>query len=338
MIMSEIKLRKILVVNDGGKKLEKSDLLFSTIVSIWEQGREEIEDLINIINKKGQGFNFDNDFIMRTCLYLMCPSSELKIENLGSANIKAIKDNWENIKNSIIKAIDLLNCFGFCSGNLVSKNVAIPVIYYIYKRGKLNDESISELRKYLIIAQVKQLFGAAGNSALAKIKKELNSHKLRKEGFKLSYFNELKFVAQRDFSVNEDLLEMFLTYNKGSPYAFMILSLLYSEIKMNEVPCYQERMHKYAKFNTKNLKSLGIKEEKIIEWQKMKDKLPNLQLLVGIANKSKKDMDLEEWFNKGNIDKYLPRKVSYKLVDFEKFYEKRKDLLKDELKKIFDVK
>ena len=92
-------------VNDGGKKLSKSDLLFSTVVSNWEKGREEIEELINIINDCGQKFDFNSDFIMRNCLYIISTSSDLKIENLGKDNIKKINKNWQRIKNSILKQL-----------------------------------------------------------------------------------------------------------------------------------------------------------------------------------------------------------------------------------------
>ena len=51
-------------VNSAGTVLRKSDLLFSTIVAHWEAGRDEIEKFIIDINAKGDGFSFDNDFIM----------------------------------------------------------------------------------------------------------------------------------------------------------------------------------------------------------------------------------------------------------------------------------
>ena len=54
-------------VNSGGTVLSKSDLLFSTIVAHWQNGREEIEDFLKAINNKGRKFWFDNDFIMRCC-------------------------------------------------------------------------------------------------------------------------------------------------------------------------------------------------------------------------------------------------------------------------------
>lgn len=320
-------------VNDGGKKLSKSDLLFSTVVSNWEKGREEIEDLINVINQRGQKFDFNSDFIMRSCLYLVCTSSDLKIENLGKANIQLINSNWKRIKDSIIKTIDLLVGFGFCSENLISRNVVMPLIYYIYKGGLLDESSKYEMRKYLIIAQLKQLFGAAGNSALSKTRKALDEHKISKDGFKLDYFKDLKFVSDRDFSIKDEDLEKMLDYDKGTAYAFMVLSLLYPELKLSQIEWHQDHMHPDTKFKTTNLKNLGISDEKIEEWQLKRNKIPNLQLLEGKENESKNKQDLEEWLST-HTAKYLPENISYKLDNFDQFFEKRKELLKTELKRI----
>ena len=322
-------------VNDGGKKLSKSDLLFSTVVSNWEKGREEIEDLINTINTRGQRFDFNSDFVMRNCLYIISPSSDLKIENLGKENIKKINENWQMIKNSILKSIDLLVEFGFCSENLISRNVVMPIVYYIYNNGLLDNISKNEIRKYLIIAQIKQLFGAAGNAALSKTKKAIDEHKISKEGFKLNYFKELKFVADRDFVIRDEDLEKMLDYDKGSAYSFMVLSLLYPELKLGQIEWHQDHMHPYTKFKTENLKKYNLSNEQIEDWQILRNKIPNLQLLEGKENESKNKKDLEEWLLTHTV-KYLPN-VSYKLENFEEFFKERKKLLKNKLKEIFGL-
>ena len=119
-------------VNSGGTILTKSDLLFSTIVSYWEDGRREIENLILEINKKGEGFRFDNDFIMRACLVLTdCPVL-FKVKSFKKENIEKIRDNWEKVKKSIINTVDLLTEFGFNQDNLTSLNAVIPILRYEY--------------------------------------------------------------------------------------------------------------------------------------------------------------------------------------------------------------
>lgn len=209
----------------------------------------------------------------------------------------------------------------------------MPIIYYIYKDGKLDEKSLNEIRKYLIIAQVKQLFGAAGNSALAKTKKAIDQHKIKKEGFDVSYFKDVEFLAGRRLAISDDDIEKMLSYEKGTAYSFMVLSLLYPEIKLNKNDWHQDHMHPYSKFSNKNLNRLGLSAEKILDWKNKANRLPNLQLLEGRENESKNDMDLKIWL-KNNPAKYLP-KTSYELENFENFYSKRKSYMKKALKSIF---
>lgn len=96
-------------VKSGGTVLSKTDLLFSTIVSHWNDARDKIDDLLSKINGIGKGFKFTNDFIMRTCLYLLDMSVTLKVETFKKDSVLKIKDNWEKISNSIKSTAKLLN-------------------------------------------------------------------------------------------------------------------------------------------------------------------------------------------------------------------------------------
>ena len=78
-------------INAGGTVLSKSDLLFSTIVSHWNEARDKIDRLLSEINKMGEGFKFNNDFIMRTCLYLLDMPVSLKVETFKEDSITKIK-------------------------------------------------------------------------------------------------------------------------------------------------------------------------------------------------------------------------------------------------------
>jgi uncharacterized protein with ParB-like and HNH nuclease domain len=82
-------------VNSGGTVLSKSDLLFSTIVSHWDNARDEIDKFLPEINKIGEGFKFNNDFIIMTCLYVLEMSVKLKVENFTKDNVIEIKNNWD---------------------------------------------------------------------------------------------------------------------------------------------------------------------------------------------------------------------------------------------------
>ena len=324
-------------VNSGGTVLSKSDLLFSTVVSQWDQAREEIDNLLTKINKIGEGFSFNNDFIMRVCLYLLDLNVTLKVETFRKESIMEIKKQWNNIKNAIIVTVKLMDDYGFNRENIVSYLAILPIVYYVFKHNKISDLSKRELRKYIIVAQVKQVFGAASNSVLMKIREEL---KYVEKDFELKKLENLKFVADRSLKVSEDdIADWFDTLEKG-PYTFMILSLLYPELKFGQIKFHQDHMHPYSAFEEINIKDKVINDEKVTEdkitqLQSERNKLANLQLLKDDENESKKDITLSKWLeddkNKG-VAKFMPDKISTELSYCEKFWQKRQNLMIEQLK------
>lgn len=340
-------------VNSGGTPLSKSDLLFSTIVANWEKGREEIEELIQSINKKGLGFKFDNDFIMRSCLVLADLPVLFKVNNFKEENIKIIKNYWKKIKTSIEKTILLLVEFGFCGDTLISQNAAIPIVYYIFKDGVLDNFTKHELRSYLVHALIKQIFGAQGDQVLTHIR-EFFRIKKGKE-FRLSFtkfnFNKLLIqeISSRSLKISKDNLNEILELKKGA-YSFMLLSLLYPNLKFDQVQFHQDHIHPASFFTNAKLKSQGISDDKWIKWQEIKDKLPNLQIMEGKENESKNKTAFEAWLNgldsygnpnikdkkKFKQENFIPD-VDLTLENFEEFYNNRKELIELELRKILRV-
>lgn len=327
-------------VNSGGTVLSKSDLLFSTIVSHWDKARDEIDKLLSEINKKGEGFKFTNDFIMRTCLYLLDMSVTLKVETFKKESVILIKNNWNKIKTSIKETVDLLVDFGFSSDNIMSYVAISPIVYYHYHGGKFDKTSKSELRKYYITAQLRQIFGAASNSALTLIRTELKKH--TNSSFALSDLYSIRFTGDRTLKyTSEDIDSLFDTYEIGA-YTFMILSLLYPNLKFGQKGFHQDHMHPHTSFETEKISNLNLPDGTVIssdtisEWQRRRNTLANLQLLEGRENEEKNKTPLEEWLKKPENKgvKYLPKDISYSLSNFEEFMEKRQEIMSSELKKI----
>lgn len=328
-------------VNSGGTVLSKSDLLFSTIVSHWDNARDEIDNLLSDINGIGKGFNFSNDFIMRTCLYLLDLPVTLKVETFKKVSVLKIKDNWRAISKSIKNTVKLLNEFGFNSENMISYVAVSPMVYYIFKGGNLDSDSKNELRKYIVIAQVKQIFGAASNSALTSIRKALNEAPTN--SFSMLNLNNIRFTGDRTLRyTSEEIDSMFDTYER-SQYTFMILSLLYPNLNYGEIEFHQDHMHPHTSFEEDNIKNLILPDGQVIdeitkeEWRRRRNTLANLQILEGRRNESKNAMSLADWLkkpeNKENA-KYVPNNISYELSNFEEFMEKRQELMSNALKEI----
>lgn len=328
-------------VNAGGMVLSKSDLLFSTIVSHWDKARDEIDALLEQINRIGEGFSFNNDFIMRTCLYVLDMPVNLKVETFKKESVLKIRDNWDFIKSSIKDTAHLLCEFGFSSENMISYVAVSPMVYYRFNGGNYDEKSKMELRKYIVISQVKQIFGTASNSALINIRTALKSGPT--ESFSMEKLRNVRFTGDRTLNyTSEDIDAMFDTYEIGA-YTFMLLSLLYPNLRYSQKGFHQDHMHPYTRFDKKKIAGLilpdgsTIDDDRIEEWQRRRNTIANLQLLEGRENESKNDTELVKWLeypnNRENV-KYLPENVSYELSYFEQFMEKRQKLMSDALKKI----
>lgn len=298
-----------------------------------------MDTLIKNINRTTRKFSFNNDFVMRTMLYVSDLPINLKVESF-KGNVTNIRQNYNKIENSIKKMVDIIEQNGFSDENITSYNALIPIVYFIYKGGN-TEKSEKELIKYFIIAQLKNLFGVASNSALTETRRALvvdtKTYELKNKLFEVKQFHNITLTGDRNFRFGDDELERLFDHSKGK-YTFMILSLLYPEIKINEVEFHQDHMHPVFSFNEKNLLNIGFSKEDMNDLIHMKDQLANLQLLKGRENESKNKMPLEDWIEKGNDkDKFLPEGVSLKLFDFKNFYEQRKKLMKEQLRIVFDM-
>lgn len=338
-------------VNAGGVTLSKTDLLFSTIVSHWDNGREKIDQLLSEINKIGDGFNFTNDFIMRACLYVLDMPISLKVETFKKDSVQIIRDNWNKIEIAIKDTANLLYSFGFNRDNIISYVAILPILYYRFKFGNGIDADIvkEELRKYYVIAQIKQIFGASTNSALVNLRNVLKNEfdKNHSYSFDTNSLINLRFSGDRTLHFTaEEVDEMFgddPKYEFG-PYSFMLLTLLYPNLNYSITNFHQDHMHPYSSFEEKSIAGLRLPDNNIIddtrisEWKHKRNTLANLQLLDGRANEKKNAMPLKEWL-KNNADKakYLPNNISYELNNFEEFLEQRKQLMSAELKAILKV-
>lgn len=339
-------------VNSGGTILSKSDLLFSTIVANWEEGRQEIETFLQHINKQGDGFVFDNDFVMRSCLVLTdCPVL-FKVKSFKKENIEKIKNEWGNIKSAMRKSIDLLVEFGFNGENLTSQNAVIPIAYYFIKGGKESPKFKEEIKKYIMHALLKQIYGGQGDQVLASIREALkkgdvDNDTLKQTDFLFDLLLDAKLPRNKSFKITNEDIDDILEYRKG-PYTFMVLSLLYPNLKFGQVEFHQDHIHPASLFTDAKLKKYNIQVDKWKKWWEMKDRLPNLQLMDGKTNERKNKTPFKDWLhgvdnnetpnvvdiNKFLEDNYIPDKISLDFEDFEDFYAKREDLLRVEIKRV----
>ena len=325
-------------VNSTGRKLSKSDLLFSTLIDGWKEGKENIEGALKSANSQGDGFNFTRDYLMRLLLVLVDAPTNLKIESFDQKTIQKIRDNWDDLAKAFADMVNMLASIGISDGFLTSYNSTMPLVYYLYKGGTLkSDEAKREARKFLSISMAKRLFGVASNDSLRNTRNALQSYDCKKNPFSVSIFDAVTLTGNRTFTVAENDIDYWLdTYTIGQN-TYVILSLLYPELKLNQVSFHQDHCHPYASFDTKRLKDLGITEDKITEWQFKRNLLPNLQFLEGSENESKNKTPLGSWIQEGHTIKFMPNGVSLEQKDFDTFFSERRKLIKSELLKVFNI-
>lgn len=332
-------------VNSAGTPLAQTDLLFSTIVAQWEDGRGAIEEFLEKLNRKGYGFWFDTDFIMRACLVLAeCPI-RLRVASFKAENVKLIVREWNAITEAIDRAGDLLVEWGFQGATLTSANAVIPIAYAI-KRGCDLKASNADLRLLLIKSLLTGVYGGSGDQVLSSMRHAMQETVTAGSVFQLDRFEKLvRLPGGKSIGVNEEALDDMLRSTKG-PRTFVLLSLLTSHLKFNQIQFHQDHIHPYAGFNGPDLEKLTLTAVEIDDWQSKRDELPNLHLLEGKENQSKQATPFRVWLEKecqNDADQktYLFSHnipdVSLDLKDFVAFFEKRRVLLKGKLASLLGV-
>ena len=329
-------------VNSAGTILSRSDLLFSTIIAHWQEGRDEIDKLITTLNKKGDGFKVNSDFIMRACLVLCDLPVIFKVEGFKESNIIKIKDNWDNIKDSLEKTFEIISDFGFSYENLTSNNAVIPIAYYLINGGCYDDTSKQEIKRYLIHSLVKKIYGGQSDTVISNIREALkNSEIIKNRKFNFDELaNEFELRNFKQLKITKDDIDEILNYKKGA-YSFMILSLLYPQLRYGQVKFHQDHIHLDSFFTNAKLRELNLSKDEIVIWRDKKDRLPNLQLLEERDNQSKNKTEFKTWLdiveNKGVdkqkyiADNYIPLNTSYDIKNFNEFYMERRKILMQQI-------
>ena len=244
-----------------------------------------------------------------------------------------------NIKSSLEKTAELIVEFGFNRDNLTSNMSIIPIAYYFMKKGvdfKLDKSDMALIKEYLIKSLLKQIYGGQGDQVLTKIRDAIKSSS---ENFPLDSIEKTHLPSRKSLAFVEKDIDDILESDKG-PYSFMILSFLYPHLNYGKVKFHQDHLHPKSMFDWTNLENIGLSNDDQWKWYGHKDKIANLQLLEGSENEIKNKTPLKNWFknikdkDKYKKDNYFPKNVDLEFKNFNEFYSKRKEILKEKLKQI----
>lgn len=321
-------------INSGGTPLSFADILFSFAVANWKNGnfREKADEVLSNLN-----FNLPIDFILKTCLFLFHKEIRFQITSFNKDFVQSkIEENWDGIVESIYSVDRMLKNFGFDNKTLTSKNVMMPIIYFVY-HNNLTDRIVEskeqaknreKIKLWILRAFACRAFSSSGDTVLASIRRAFTSN-ITKNFFNEKYLEFPSEAIEKEagyIRLNDDDIDEKLALRKDNAETFAILSLIYPNL------------NRELEFDIDHLHSDDICRKNKLKIEQF-DSVVNLQFLEKSENRSKKDKLLEDWVEEkcdGNRDKFLKDHlipdVNLSIDNFEEFYQKRKSLLIEKLK------
>lgn len=352
------KLDKVLQIfiriNSGGTKLSYSDLLLSIATAQWKEkdAREVIHEFVDTINQIGDGFNFNKDIVLKSCLVLADFDVKFKVDNFTKENMAIIEANWDKSSAAMRTSIELVSKFGYNRDNLAATNTIIPIAYFIYKNGF--EESIlhsshrendrKAVKEWLARVLLKGTFGGQPDSIYPKMRDLINANLGR---FPLAETIAHYKGSRKSISFTEDDIDNLLELQYGNAKTYSVLTLLYPGLN-NAYKYHQDHIHPQSFFSKPKLRKLGISEQDIELFLNNYNKLPNLQLLEATSNVEKSGQAFEKWLSKNfttsaSYESYLIQNLiapsqSLIFTDFLAFFDQRKQNIKNRFMQMLDVK
>lgn len=341
-------------VNSGGTKLSYSDLLLSIATAQWKNrdAREVIHGFVDRVNGINQGFHINKDLVLKSCLVLTdIKDIKFKVDNFSFENMVLIENEWDKIERSLYATMELIASYGFNDKSITAYNAIIPIAYFLHKNNIGSEISTSSghaenrklIKEWLIRALLKKVFGGQPDS-LYPVYREIISQNLGR--FPLEQLIERYKGHSKSLSFDEESLDHLLNTKYGSAFSFMVLSLLYP--LNHRYTFHQDHIHPKKFFTRKSLIKQGVENEEVInEYLDSFNCIGNLQLIQETENLEKNAKPFKEWVeteysgrdleNYKNLH-YIPVDNDLEMGSFLDFYQKRKDILKNKLMQILNVK
>ena len=322
--------------NSGGTPLGKSDLLFSLLTSTWDNADDQMESLLENLNR--HGFGFTRDFILKTCLTLLDQGARYDVEKFRKKGVRQdIEEKWDDISNAIEDVLDFVRqkTFVQCDKALPSYLLLIPLVYVRYHFPKQWAQA-KDVETYLVRTALTGAFSGTPDQLIDLLVKQLKT---------IGRFDLTEVFG----TIRSENRSLELTENRlwemgyGSDTIHLIFNLWYS---FNYTPSYdnnlpqvdhifpQSLLRKVKMKNPDNGK-MNLTRYKADD----RDQLANCMLLTAAENGAggKSDTAPDQWF-KDKTDEYLDRHLIpkdaalWKLEQFGDFIVARQALIREKFK------
>jgi hypothetical protein len=344
-------------VNSGGTVLSYSDLLLSIATAQWKgDARAAVHDLVESLNKTGQGFDFSQDTVLKSGLVLADVGDiAFKVKNFTKANMAVLELNWEALSTSLQVAVGILSDFGLSASTLAADSVLIPVAYYVHLRRLTQSYRFSTkdkadraaLRSWVLRSLiVRGVWGSGLDTLLRDLRETIK--KSGADRFPLEAIERTMALRGKSLEITAALVEDVLDLGYGGTRTWAVLATLFDHVD-TKMQYHVDHVFPQAALDAKLLKKAKaadggrtFPDAEIGEITARRDLLPNLELLPGPVNIGKSDTAPDTWVAKEHSDgderrsflrlNALPADLPHSAEDFLAFFEARRATLTERIK------
>lgn len=347
---SDQSLEKVLNIfirmNSGGTTLSYSDLLLSIAVAQWGDldAREEIHNLVDEMNRVGDGFNISKDLVLKAGLMLSdIGSVGFKVENFNKENMAILEANWHSIKEALILSMQLLASYGFNAQNLRANSAVLPLAYYLYHR-KLDLSYLSRvehaedrerIRHWLVRSMLKAsgIWGSGLDTLLTLLRADIQQ--FGSDSFPVDKIESTMQQRGKSLRFDDEEVDELAELSYKNPRTFALLTLIFPGFDFSH-HFHVDHIYPKGLFTKSKLTKAGVPEELQDQMIEASNRLPNLQLLEGSVNNQKRqkmphDWYMQQWPNsdarKSHLQSQAISSLPEDIQEFMSFYDQRHETL-----------
>jgi len=325
--------------NSGGTRLGKSDLLFSLLASEWALADEEMEELLEELNRTG--YWFDRDFVLKSCLVMLGQGAKYEVTKFRKPEVReAFVKNWTELSDAIKAVRDFLHGKTFLKSDKAVPSYLglIPLIYLRYTYpDKWNATTGRE--DYVLRTMLTGAFSGTPDNLIDRCVKCIDERKT----FEL---DEIFHIIRSDGRSLEVTPETIIGTRYGKPQSHLIFNLWYRafdyEPALEDNLPQQDHIFPQSFLNSQKELNPQTGRSRKMYWADEQHQIANLALLTAKENgfQGKSGELPETWIPKqlksdpDFLDRHLIPKDPelWKTVNFRKFIEARRKLILERFK------
>lgn len=348
--------------NEGGTPLRFSDLLMSIMSANWEDARDRIDELVNLVRTEF-GFSIDRDLVMKAAVMITDADVRFQARNFDASNVAKIREAWDDIRDSLVESFRMIASFGLNDASLRAKNAVLPIAYYLFHKGRdqasgarglfttinkpiAHRDERTKMRQWLLMSLLRSVFGRASDSLLTSLRRVIRDNLDKADGFPLDKILAGYRGTARDLTFDDVFVDRLLITQKDDPNCYSILALLQPDVDIQQI-LHADHLHPAADFSKDRLDKREFLTgnpdlRAFYEDRENWNSVSNLWLLTESENTSKQDKPLKDWLEprlgKTTLDPLIPTDTSLDFVDYKDFIEKRRAFLEAKLEGLVGAK